>query len=93
MSRATRYRGQTKENINESYQVIDDIERQMGEVEAEFETVLHATNDKWAQIATRVEEYTVAPFKKDIQLELFGIGWVPHWYLNMNGQMLMLPAY
>lgn len=93
MSRATRYRGQTKENIYESHQVIDDLERQMGEVEAEFETVLHATNDKWAQIATRVEEYTVAPFKKDIQLELFGIGWVPHWYLNMNGQMLMLPAY
>jgi hypothetical protein len=93
MSRATRYRRQTKEDLHESRDFINEVERQMGDLEEEFEVALQAVNDKWAKITTIVEEYLVSPYKKDIQLELFGIGWIPTWYANINGQTTLLDAY
>jgi len=50
-------------------------------------------NDKWAATATKTEDFIVTPFKKDIQVELFGIGWIPYWYLVANQQPMFLPAF
>ncbi len=93
MSRATRYRRQTKEDISESYDSLDELEKEMGEVEAEFEQVLEQTNQKWAQIANNTQEHVINPYKKDIQLELFGIGWLPGWYMVQNGQPQVIDAF
>ncbi len=93
MSRATRYRRQTKEDIHESEMVLDEIQQQMGDVEEEFEHALQQINQKWAEIVSNTREHTISPYKKDIQLELFGIGWIPRWYLRLGGQDLFLDAY
>jgi hypothetical protein len=93
MSRATRYRRQTKDDLSEGRQAIAEVEREMGELENEFEVALQAVNQKWAQIAGMNQEYIISPLKKDIQLELFGIGWVPYWYAIVNGQPTLLSAF
>lgn len=92
MSRASRYKRQTKEDIQESYEVLEDIELEMDDLEQEFEGVLAGINDRWSQVAERAEEYVISPYKKDIQLELFGIGWLPSWYANINGQTILIDA-
>ena len=92
MSRASRYRKQTKDDISESYEVMEEIDREMNMLEEEFENVLQGVNDKWAQIANNTQEHVINPLKKDIQLELFGIGWLPAWYLAINGQATLLNA-
>jgi hypothetical protein len=61
--------------------------------EEQFQAELQQVNDKWAKIAAQVQEHTVTPFKKDIQIELYGIGWLPFWYALVNGQPVMLIAY
>lgn len=93
MSRASRYRKQTKEDISESHNFIAEAEEEMFKLEQEFEAALQAVNEKWARIATTVEEYMISPYKKDIQMELFGIGWIPHWHLTINGQTAIIPAW
>jgi hypothetical protein len=93
MTQASRLRQQAKEDLHESDQVIGDIERQMEAVEQEYEVALQQVNERWAQIAAQVQEYTVAPLKKDVQIEIFGIGWLPHWYMVVNQQPTLLPAY
>lgn len=93
MSRATRYRRQTKEDMAESHDFLDEVERQMGDLEEEFEVALKAVTDKWINIAHQTEEYVVSPYKKDIQVELFGVGWMPSWYLNINGQNVLVDAF
>jgi hypothetical protein len=92
-SRARRYTRQTEQDLTESNQVIREIEDEMTRVDEEFEAQLKAVNDKWARAAADVQDYTVTPYKKDIHIELFGIGWLPHWYLQINGQPLLIPAY
>jgi hypothetical protein len=58
----------------------------------EYEEAVRQVNEKWARIATTVEEFTVTPFKKDVSIDLFGIGWVPYWFAEVGGQPLLLPA-
>jgi hypothetical protein len=93
MSRTTRQRRQTDEDLSESKQTITEADKQLEALETELQTVLQQVNDKWARTAAQSEEYRIAPLKKDIQLEMFGIGWIPFWYAEINGQQLFLPAY
>ncbi|MGQ9888805.1 MAG: hypothetical protein ACUVSX_09985, partial [Aggregatilineales bacterium] len=92
-SRASRWTRQTKEDLRESREVIREIEAEMQRLEQQFGKQLEEINDRWARIAADIQEQTVSPLKRDIQPELFGVGWLPHWYVTVNGQPLLLPAY
>ena len=92
-SRASRWTSQTKEDLRESREVIREIEAQMKNLEHQFSSQLEEINDRWARVAADIQEQAVSPLKRDIQPELFGIGWLPHWYVAVNGQPLLLPAY
>jgi hypothetical protein len=93
MSQATRYRRQTNEDLQESRQFLTEAERQIQDLETEFQTMLQQTNDNWARVAAQAEEYRISALKKDIQVELFGVGWLPSWFGNINGQQVFLPAF
>jgi hypothetical protein len=92
MSRATRYRRQAKEDIQESYEFLDEVEQEMAQLEQEFERELAAINDKWTRIAGLVEEHLITPYKKDIQIELFGIGWLPAYFVQIDGRPVIVSA-
>lgn len=93
MSRASRYKKQTKADIQESHEYIDRVQQDMDKLEQEFESVLTGINDKWVKIASNTQDYVISPYKKDIQLEMFGIGWIPYWYSVINGQASLIAAY
>jgi hypothetical protein len=92
-SRVTRYRRQAGADLDESEQAIMDYETQLQELEQRFQAEVQASTDKWAKIATEVQSYSITPYKKDIQVELYGVGWVPYYYTQINGQPLILHAY
>lgn len=92
-TRSTRLRRQAKEELTESEQVIAELEDKLDELQQRFEAEIQAVNDKWAKVATQAQNYTITPYKKDIQVELFGIGWLPHYYAEVNGQPIVLPGY
>lgn len=92
-SRATRYRRQAGEDLTESEQVIADLENEIQTTQQKFEQELAVLNDKWAKAAAESQEYVITPYKKDIQVELFGIGWLPNYYTEFAGQPILLAAY
>lgn len=92
-SRARRFTRQTEEDLQESMQVIREIDAEMDALEERFEQELRQVNEKWAAAANDLQEHVITPFKKDIQMELFGVGWLPHWYATINGQAVLLPAF
>ncbi|MCB9450330.1 MAG: DUF87 domain-containing protein [Anaerolineaceae bacterium] len=92
-SRTARMRRQTKEDLLESEEVISDLENEIAQLEQRFESEIQGVNDKWAKAAAEVQEYRITAYKKDIQVELFGIGWIPYYYAQINGQPLLLSAF
>jgi hypothetical protein len=93
MSRTSRMKRQTEAEIDESRDVINRIEDEMVSLEEEYERQLQAVNDNWAKVANNVQEYTVTPYKKDIHIELFGIGWIPYWFVMIDNQPVFVSAF
>ena len=91
-SRARRFTRQTEEDLQESVDVMRQMDAELDELEQRFEMELKAVNEKWARAANDLQEHIITAFKKDIQIELLGVGWMPHWYANINGQTVMLAA-
>ncbi|HLU11185.1 MAG TPA: DUF87 domain-containing protein [Oceanobacillus sp.] len=93
MARSSVYRQRSKGEAQLLELDLQQIQEDMARTEEEFEAGLRAINEKWAKIATQVDEYIITPYKKDISLDLFGIGWIPYWYVELNGQPAMLAAF
>ncbi|MBX3083323.1 MAG: DUF87 domain-containing protein [Anaerolineae bacterium] len=93
MSRARRYKKQAAERTSVTEQNVYDLEDQIERAQEQLADALREVNDKWAKVASTVEEVKISPLKKDIALEVFGIGWVPAWYVTINNQQVILPAY
>ncbi|MFZ4816191.1 MAG: helicase HerA domain-containing protein [Phototrophicaceae bacterium] len=89
---SNRYRRQTDEDLGESKEVITELEREMQEIEQQFELELKGINERWAAVANIVETYAVSPLKKDIHMELFGVAWVPYWMILLGGQPILINA-
>lgn len=93
MSRTTRMKRQTEADIEESRDVINEIQQEMISLEEEYEMQLQSINDNWAKVANDIQEYTITPYKKDIHVELFGIGWIPYWYVAIDNQPVFVSAF
>jgi vacuolar-type H+-ATPase subunit H len=93
MSRSALYRKRSQGDVAEFEQALAEADKKIAAAEQEFQGALQQVNDKWAKIAVQNEDYLITPFKKDITVDLFGIGWIPHWYVDVNGQPLLLPAF
>jgi len=92
MSRTRRYKGQAQERAFANEQQINDLEKQIESKQEELRGVLTEINTKWAKIASTIEETKLTPYKKDISVQLYGIGWTPAWSVTVNGQIVLLPA-
>ncbi len=93
MSRTRRYKMQAQERSVSTEYAVAALEDQITAKQPELQGVLQEINDKWAKIAMTVEEVRLTPYKKDTVIEIYGIGWVPNWYVVLNGQPVMLPAF
>ncbi|MBN1565704.1 MAG: DUF87 domain-containing protein [Anaerolineae bacterium] len=93
VSRTRRYKGQAREDVYEAEQVIAELEDQLAETQHKMEQELAQINDKWLRVANMIENYEIAPYKKDIYAGLFGIGWQPHWLIVVNGVTTLIPAW
>jgi hypothetical protein len=92
MTGTARQTRRVQENLRESQDVLSDIDRQVEQLQQEYEQALQQINDKWAKAAAQNQDYTITPLKKDIGVELFGIGWIPYWYAVINQQPALIPA-
>jgi hypothetical protein len=88
-----RMTGRAKADVEESQQVIEDLQEELVEIEAELKTEVEQINDRWAAIASEVEETAITPYKKDIRVEFFGIAWKPYWRIRAEDESFDVPAF
>lgn len=93
MNMAEYWKQRTQGKLDMSQLQMQQINEEIEELQRKFNGDMAAVNEKWARVAVTVEEHSVQPYKKDILVELFGIGWQPHWYAESAGQPVLLPAF
>jgi hypothetical protein len=91
-SRMRRYTSSSENRLELAEQELTEIADGLQQTEYEMEQALQAVQDKWADAVRQIEEVRVSPYKKDINMVLFGIGWVPYWDTAINNAQVILPA-
>ncbi|MBN2044297.1 MAG: DUF87 domain-containing protein [Anaerolineales bacterium] len=82
-----------KAEIEESEDMIEEIEGDVDLLSAEMEEAIDELEEKWARTASQIEEIAVRPYKKDILVEIFGIAWMPYHRVAAEGEMIELPGF
>jgi len=80
-------------DVQESVEAIAEFKAELAEMAEEMERDLEEVQQKWSDVAADVGEFSVTPYKKDITVVLFGVGWLPHYLVEKDGEFIELPAY
>lgn len=84
---------QAKADVEESLQAIEQYKREIADLEREMEAALEEVKARWAEIVEAEEEIPVTPYKKDVQVSLFGVAWLPCYVLRDDDRIVEAPAY
>lgn len=86
-------RGRAEEDVQESIEEISEIKEDISELEEELQAAVKEIEEKWAEIAADTSEIRVAPYKKNIDVNLFGVAWFPYYIVAFQGDIEEFPAY
>ena len=90
--RLRRYTSQSGDRIDLMEQDVAMLLEDLDKTEYEMQGALQKVQDKWEKAVSKIEEVPITPYKKDITMVLFGIGWVPYWDVVLNNNTMILPA-
>ena len=82
-----------KADVDESLEVIGDLEEELKALEVEWEDQAAEIADTWADAVDAIEEFEVKPRRTDVVVEFCGLAWVPVWRVALeDGRQVDLPA-
>ncbi|MBN1536145.1 MAG: ATP-binding protein [Anaerolineales bacterium] len=88
-----RMTSQAKADVEESLDVIEELKKQIADIEAEKAQAEEEIKNRWEDIASLDEEITVTPLKKDVLLDMFGVAWMPYHLVKTGDESIELPGY
>jgi hypothetical protein len=88
-----RMASQAKSDVQESVDVIKDVQAEITAIEQEKADALKAINDKWVDTTSQITEIPISAQKKDILLDFFGVAWMPYHLVKVNDQTFELPGF
>ena len=84
---------QARADVDESKDAIAEMVKQLAVLEAEKEAAVADVHERWSRLANEISEITLAPFRKDILLEFFGVAWLPFHQVQVGMDLLELPGF
>jgi hypothetical protein len=91
--RKRRMTQKAKMDIEESREAIAEYEAQLEELADEEADAVDELEEKWIDIAADVTEIPISPYKKDVNVVLFGVAWLPYHVVDVDGRQIELPGF
>jgi hypothetical protein len=82
-----------KSNVEESELMIEEYNRQLAELDQKMREEIDAYQETAQETGGTIREVTINPLKKDIVLEFFGLGWLPHYAFKDGERWVLIPGY
>ena len=93
-SRRRRMTKQAKADIDESVDALEELKKEIEELQEEMQEELDEVTREWAEKLDDIEELKVTPRRTDVGIEVFGLAWAPAWAVGgKRGRGRMIPAY
>ncbi len=87
-----RQKQNAKADVRESVEELAALRSQLDELTHEHKEEMLEIDREWTEVASTIEVINVSPLKKNIELEVFGVAWQPHWVAKVNGRTKVIPA-
>jgi hypothetical protein len=88
-----RMTSQAKADVEESEDAIEQYKKEIKGLEQERKDTLIEVENKWQEFLEDVSEISVPPYKKDILVEIYGVGWFPLYSYNDGNKQIEVDAY
>jgi hypothetical protein len=88
-----RMTAQAKADVEESLATIKQLQEEIVETRQELDALIESIKAHWSDALEHVDEIPVAPYKKDILVELFGVAWLPYLLVETQGGAFELPGF
>lgn len=97
-SRKHRLTQQAQADVGESEATIEKLNKEIADLREEMQTELTQIKQYWSDVVEQVEEEEIPPKRRDIDIDLFGVGWAPVWEFTVEGargttDRVRVPAY
>ncbi len=84
---------QAKGDVEESVQTIAQYKKDLAELVQQREQITQEITQRWGEAVNDVTEVSVTPKKADIYVNLFGVAWLPYYFVQYDGQTIELPGF
>lgn len=82
-----------KGNVKESEEMIAIYEKQLEDMDGLFTQELEAVKTRLGESVGMIREVTIAPLKKNILTDLFGVVWLPYYAFKVKDEWVTVKAY
>ena len=82
----------------ETGDTVEVLQQEIKQLEEELQAEVATVRDRWEEALQKLEQVPVTPRRTDVQVDLFGLAWAPHWqitYRDRGGATRtdLVPAY
>ncbi len=84
---------QAQADIEESKQAIAEYKAQIQELEEEMNEAMEEVREKWAELLNEVDIVHIRPYKREVDVEMFGIAWMPFHVFRVGDDLEDAPAF
>jgi hypothetical protein len=82
-----------KAEVEESVDAIEQHKQQIVELEKRREATIAEINNRWGNVVNEISEVTITPKKTDVFVKLFGVAWMPYYFIKSDSDTFELPAF
>ena len=75
---------QAKGDVEELIQAITQYKKDLADLQLQREQTAAEVTERWGQVVNQVTEVTVTPKKSDIYVSLFGVAWLPYYFVQYD---------
>jgi hypothetical protein len=80
-------------DVEESKNAILDYQKRIAALEKEKDQAIKDVAARWGEIASKSTEIKIAPLKKDVLLDFFGVAWFPYYLVQVDNETAELPGF
>ncbi len=88
-----RMTSQAKATLENEKKDVEDAITNLNAMQVEMNNTISQLEKEWAGKVKDITEITLTPLKKDIFVELFGVAWVPHYLVDVDGKTYQICAF
>ena len=86
-------RGEYQAEVEEGEKDVQAVQEQLDAMSTEFEQELQAVQAKWDAELQNITEKEITALKKNVQVQVFGLGWVPYYAFTSEGRFEFVAAF